>query len=170
VIFSCYKLQLYREAAIKTFIHTNFDKCTGCSICQLACSFDLFGGYNPRRARLVIKNKKENLYHLPLVCNQCENAYCMNVCPVKAIQRTDQGIVGIDQDLCTGCGLCVRYCPVGMVSMDLKTQKAYKCELCQGKPVCVEACPTGALELVSIKMSSGKMSSGEMIKGGDIND
>ncbi|MCK5695818.1 MAG: 4Fe-4S dicluster domain-containing protein, partial [Desulfobacula sp.] len=48
---------------------------------------DMLNGYNPRRSRLSILNKNENLYHIPVVCNQCENAYCMNVCPTKAIWR-----------------------------------------------------------------------------------
>ncbi|WP_304511692.1 4Fe-4S dicluster domain-containing protein [Desulfobacula sp.] len=132
---------------MKAFIHTNFDKCTGCSICQLACSMDLVKGYNPRRARLLILPKNENLYHIPVLCNQCENAYCMNVCPSKAIFRGDDGIVCIDQDKCIGCGLCTQYCPMGVIQLDTDTKKAVKCELCQGKPLCVEACPTGALEL-----------------------
>lgn len=134
--------------AISSFIHTNFDKCTGCSICQLACSMDLFGGYNPRLSRLVIVNKKENLYHFPIVCNQCENAYCMNVCSAKAIKRTSSGIVTIETEKCIACGLCAQYCPMGVVVLDPETGKAFKCELCQGKPLCIEACPTGALELV----------------------
>jgi Fe-S-cluster-containing dehydrogenase component len=147
---------LFQEIAINTFIHTSFDKCTGCRICQLACSFDLFAGYNPRLARLIIENKTEALYHLPRVCNQCENAYCMNVCPVKAISRNDEGIVCIDPSLCIGCGTCVRYCPIGMVFFDPETRKAYKCELCQGDPLCVAACPTGALELVQRELPRGE--------------
>ena len=120
----------------------------GCSICQLVCSMDLSGGYNPRHARLAIRNRKENLYHLPVVCSQCENAYCMNVCPTKAIHRNDAGIVCIDQETCIGCGIYTRYCPIEMVTLNPDLKKAVKCELCQGTPLCVEACPTGALELV----------------------
>lgn len=109
---------------------------------------DLFGGYNPRLSRLSILNKNENLYHFPIVCNQCENAYCMNVCPAKAINRNTFGVVTIDTDKCTACGLCAQYCPIKVVGRDPETGKAFKCEMCQGKPLCVEACPTGALELV----------------------
>lgn len=152
-----------QEKAINTFIHINFDKCTGCSICQLVCSFDLFKGYNPRLARLVIENKKEALYHLPRVCNQCENAYCMKVCPVKAIYRSDKGIVCIDQGLCIGCGLCASYCPIGMVFKNPETGKSYKCELCNGDPLCVAACPTGALELVQRE----SLPTEESLKGDD---
>lgn len=110
---------------------------------------DLFGGYNPGLSRLSILDKKENLYHFPMVCNQCENAYCMNVCPSKAISRNAAGIVIIDTDRCIACGLCVQYCPIQMVAKDPDTGKAFKCELCRGTPLCVAACPTGALELAT---------------------
>ncbi|THB78232.1 MAG: 4Fe-4S dicluster domain-containing protein [Desulfobacteraceae bacterium] len=111
---------------------------------------DLTGGYNPRRARLAIEHRRENLYHFPVVCNQCDNAYCMNVCPSKAISRTDQGIVCIDAERCIGCGLCVEYCPIDMVAIHPGTGKAAKCEMCQGHPLCIEVCPTGALEMVTL--------------------
>ena len=112
---------------------------------------DLTGGYNPRQARLLIRHKKEHLYHLPVVCNQCENAYCMTVCPAKAITRDDDGVVKIDTDRCIGCGLCAEYCPIDMVALSPDTQKAIKCELCRGETPCVAACPTGALQLVQRK-------------------
>ena len=109
---------------------------------------DLTNGYNPRLARLTIRSRHENLFHMPVVCNQCENAYCMNVCPAKAIHRTDNGIVCIDREKCIGCGLCADYCPIDAVKLDHDLKKAVKCELCHGEPLCVEACPTGALELI----------------------
>jgi Fe-S-cluster-containing hydrogenase component 2 len=130
------------------YIRTNFDRCTGCSICQLACGMHHLGGYNPHRALLKIKHLKENLYHFPTVCNQCANAYCANVCPVEAIRRDPQsGALVVDQDTCVGCDLCHRYCPIGMVTVDPELKKALKCDLCGGDPRCVAACPTGALEL-----------------------
>ncbi len=118
---------------------------------------DLFNGYNPRLSRLVVLNKKENLYHFPIVCNQCENAYCLNVCPVKAIKRDNSGVVMIDTDKCIACGLCAQYCPINVIVLDPETGKAFKCELCQGKPLCIEACPTGALELVKKDIHRGKI-------------
>jgi anaerobic carbon-monoxide dehydrogenase iron sulfur subunit len=131
------------------FIKTNFDRCTGCSICQLACSMHHLGGYNPHRALLKIEHVRENLYHFPTVCNQCENAYCANVCPVDAIRRDPHtGALVVDQETCVGCNLCHCYCPIGVVGMDAELKKAVKCDLCGGRPRCVEACPTGALELV----------------------
>ncbi len=130
------------------FIKTNFDLCSGCGMCQLACSFQLLGGYNPHRSLIQIKHKSENLYHFPIVCSQCQNPYCANICPVKAINRhpeTDALI--IDHKKCIGCGLCTQYCPTDMVTIDPELKKSVKCDLCNGDPSCVKACPTGALKI-----------------------
>lgn len=90
----------------------------------------------------------------------------MNVCTAKAIHRTEQGIVEIDQDKCVGCGLCAQFCPMDVILSCPETRKAYKCDLCQGKPLCVEACPTGALELVHRENEPGKQGEkGEIING-----
>jgi Fe-S-cluster-containing hydrogenase component 2 len=150
------------ESAINAFIHIHFDRCTGCRICQLACSMAMTGGYNPRRSRLAIHPKTEHLYHLPVVCSQCDNAYCMQVCPVGAITQTLDGIVSIDTETCVGCGLCGKYCPVDMVHLDPDTQKAVKCELCQGQPACVAACPYGALEWVTSAVTASDARKGEL--------
>jgi len=130
------------------FIKTNFDLCSGCGLCQLACSERLFGGYNPRRAVIKIRHETENLYHFPVVCNQCANPYCANVCPTGAIERDAKtGALAVNHEKCVGCGLCHRYCPIGMVSVDPDLKKSVKCDLCGGDPLCVATCPTGALEL-----------------------
>ncbi len=132
----------------KVFIKTSFDRCSGCGLCQLACSERLLGGYNPHRALLQIRHSDENLYHFPTVCNQCDNAYCANVCPVQAIGRdAETGALVVDHAKCVGCNLCHRYCPLNMVGVDPELKKSVKCDLCGGHPACVAACPTGALAL-----------------------
>ncbi len=138
------------------FIKTNFDLCTGCSLCQLACSERLLGGYNPQRAVLKVWHARENLYHFPTVCNQCANAYCANVCPVRAIQRDETtGAMIVDRQKCSGCELCSRYCPLAMVHVDPDLRKAVKCDLCNGAPRCVAACPTGALVVMGGREAAG---------------
>ncbi len=144
---------------MKLFIKANFDLCTGCGLCQLACSHRMLGGYNPRRAVIRVTHSTENLYHFPVVCNQCENAYCANVCPTGAIQRNESsGALEIDREKCVACGLCERYCPIGMAKVDRELNKAVKCDLCGGKPSCVEACPSGALEIGFAKEKAGEKS------------
>jgi len=126
----------------------HFDKCTGCVICQLACSAREHNGYNPRLANLDIKMSEDGLTHFPVVCHQCENAFCERVCPVSAISRSEKtGALVVDRKVCTGCELCIDACPIGMIWMVGK--KAQKCDLCDGEPQCVSLCPVEALELVA---------------------
>ncbi len=48
---------------------------------------------------------------VPTPCLQCQNAPCVNVCPVGATFHTPEGVVLIDQDRCIGCRLCMAACP-----------------------------------------------------------
>ncbi len=125
----------------------HFDQCTGCAICQLVCSAREHNGYNPRLGNLDIRMSEDALVHFPVVCHQCENAFCERVCPVAAISRSKQTrALIVDQEACNGCELCVDACPIGMIWVIGK--KAQKCDLCEGAPLCIPACPVGALDLV----------------------
>jgi len=48
---------------------------------------------------------------IPTPCQQCQNAPCVNVCPVGATFSTPEGVVLIDQQRCIGCRLCMEACP-----------------------------------------------------------
>ncbi len=47
---------------------------------------------------------------VPTPCQQCQNAPCVNVCPVGATFSTPEGVVLIDQNRCIGCRLCMEAC------------------------------------------------------------
>ncbi|MBI2853188.1 MAG: 4Fe-4S dicluster domain-containing protein [Chloroflexi bacterium] len=48
---------------------------------------------------------------LPVPCYQCENAPCVNVCPVAATYHNEDGVVLIDHKRCIGCRMCMAACP-----------------------------------------------------------
>ncbi len=50
-------------------------------------------------------------YFMPVPCQQCESAPCVNVCPVAATYHTREGIVLVDHNRCIGCRMCMAACP-----------------------------------------------------------
>lgn len=121
-------------------------KCIHCRSCEASCSFGRYKAVAPARARIrTVSNESEGLA-VPVVCEQCEDAPCAQVCPKGAITRNAKtGAYVIDNKLCIGCKLCAWACPYGNITYDEANQQILKCDLCDGNPRCVAACPTGAL-------------------------
>jgi Fe-S-cluster-containing dehydrogenase component len=95
-----------------------------------------------------VKWEAEGLY-IPMTCQQCEDAPCLNVCPVKAISRNDEfGRVSVDQDICIGCRSCVSACPFGAMSFNPVDRKIFKCDHCDGDPQCVRFCEVKAVDFI----------------------
>ncbi|MDK1032283.1 MAG: 4Fe-4S binding protein, partial [Planctomycetia bacterium] len=61
-------------------------------------------------------------------------------------------VASVDEELCSGCGLCVKACSYDARKMDEKTHVAIVEEvLCQGCGACASACPSGATELKNFR-------------------
>lgn len=127
----------------------NYQKCTGCRLCELVCAVKHDGISNPMRSRIkIVKWESEGLY-VPMTCQQCEDAPCMNVCPVKAISRDEElGFVKVDYKVCIGCRACVAVCPFGAMNYNPIDKKVFKCDLCGGDPQCVRFCDMKAIDYV----------------------
>lgn len=129
------------------------DKCSGCQMCEVACSLKHMKECNPERSRIrMIKTETDGIYeYVPSLCMQCETAMCELVCPVQAISRNpDTGAMIIDEAKCIGCSSCSYACPFGACFVDRKIGKSVVCTQCDGDPTCVKVCPSGALEYVPV--------------------
>ena len=117
-------------------------RCSGCSRCEVNCSFFHSGKIGRSGARIKVV-KIENIgIDYPVVCQQCQERYCTR-CPEKAIQVDSLGQVIVSPTLCTACGTCEILCPIGAI--DLFEEIPLVCDLCGGDPRCVKACTLDAL-------------------------
>lgn len=90
-------------------------------------------------------------YFSVLRCNHCDDAPCVEVCPVKALYRREDGIVDFDPQRCIGCKACLNACPYDALHIDPRSQTAAKCNFCAHrvdvglKPSCEVVCHTEAI-------------------------
>ncbi|HGN0025431.1 TPA: electron transport protein HydN [Proteus mirabilis] len=153
------------------FIIADPKKCIGCHTCEVACvvshqqasqdnlAIDQISEQNFQPRIHVVKGFSIST---AVVCHQCEDTPCANVCPNGAIIH-NKDYYYVDQDKCIGCKTCVLACPYGTMEVvsrpvmrkltALNTIEAFKaeankCDLCHHRaegPACVEVCPTQAL-------------------------
>ena len=145
--------------------HVNIASCTGCKACQIACKDknDLPTGIRWRRVfqyeggEWVNQNGQmmpSDVYSYPVsaACMHCANPICLEVCPVSAISKRDDGIVLIDADKCIGCRYCSWACPYGAPQFNESLGVMTKCNMCYDlvdkgeRPACVEACTYRAMD------------------------
>lgn len=134
--------------------------CISCHLCEVACivehsrSKNIFAAYSETpKVNSKIEVQMNGALSFSANCRICENAECVEACPVAAMWRDDEtGLVKVDQDRCIGCWMCIMACPQGSITTRVDTQAnlrvSDKCDLCvhstQG-PACVRACPNDAL-------------------------
>lgn len=124
-------------------IVVNSELCRGCRICELACSFFNFGEFNPKRSRVRVAKLEEFGIDVPIVCRQCKKCICIVNCPEDALEKNEKtGAIIVNEEECTGCGVCVEACPFGAISLDPKNGLANVCNLCNGDPKCLRWCPS----------------------------
>ena len=130
-------------------LYVDYEKCTGCRLCELVCAVSHDGISNPVRSRIrVMKWEPEGLY-IPMTCQQCQEAPCLNVCPVKAISQDEElGRVSVDYNACIGCRSCVSVCPFGAMSFNTTDRRVLKCDVCDGDPQCVRFCEVKAVDFI----------------------
>lgn len=123
----------------------NPERCSGCRTCELVCSFERTGTFNPRLSAVTVAQYEDVLTSVPIMCMQCDEASCLKVCPVGAISIDENGAVVNNSDKCIVCKMCVSACPLGNISYSPSARKVFKCDLCGGDPKCVKFCAPGAI-------------------------
>jgi tetrathionate reductase subunit B len=109
--------------------------CWGCKTCQVACKQEnqVPEGINYisviEEGPKMTDGRLDTVYRVNL-CRHCEEPECVPACPAEAITRREDGIVILDQKMCTGCAACVEACPHQAIGFDEEQGKAGKCNLC----------------------------------------
>ncbi len=149
--------------------------CVGCRSCEEACKevnghppietpindktvFDEHRRVTPDGFTVVNRHRKGNGRTPPVYrkhqCMHCNEPCCASVCLVHAFEKTPEGPLLYDPDVCLGCRYCVMACPYHALSYEYDhpfDPKVMRCTMCyprikEGKqPGCAEACPTGAI-------------------------
>jgi len=132
----------------------DYEKCTGCRLCELVCSVKHTGASNPSRANVHVVKWEDEGFYLPMLCQHCLEAPCRSVCPTDAIYRDEElNRIMVDYDLCIGCKACVAACPFGAMGFDEAEKRVIKCDVCDGDPLCVRFCDMKAIDYVEATTS-----------------
>jgi len=179
-------------------------RCVGCWTCAVACKLEndeppgiwwnrilTVGGSNMDTPSGTYPNLQMSF--LPIACQHCENPPCVDVCPVGATYKREDGIVLINWQTCIGCRYCMIACPYGVRLYNWRDTAEHKvpdfqvgaaevpvrplgvgekCTFCVHRvdkgldPACVASCPAQARFFGDLNDPNSKVSQLIKQKGG----
>ena len=118
-------------------IKIDYTKCTGCKLCEVACSLQHTGSINPWRSRIRVFITEE--FCLPVIAGPYTDAAC-----------NSKAVIIIDGREVDECVVCRASCPSKSVFKEPDTAIPLKCDFCgePPDPQCVKWCAVEALTLV----------------------
>lgn len=97
----------------------DLQKCVGCGACDLACKSEnntpVGIDWATHFTEMTGTFPNVSYNHVPTLCNHCEDAPCVRVCPTHAMHYGDNGLVVHDPDICIGCKSCMLADPYGVI-------------------------------------------------------
>ncbi len=126
-------------------------RCSGCRVCEVACSDVHEDGFSPVLARLRVLKRDASGIDRPIVCCFCADVPCVAACPTEALSQLQDGVLRLEVDRCQSCGECAEACPHEALRLHPATGQPLVCDLCDGEPACVAVCVTGALTLEELE-------------------
>ena len=97
----------------------DLQRCTGCGGCFIACKSEnnvqTGNKWTWPISKTVGTFPNVGLDFIPALCNHCENAPCVKVCPAGAMCKGDGGITTHTPENCIGCRSCFTMCPFGSI-------------------------------------------------------
>jgi len=151
----------------KKRILVDLEICYGCKsrknkLCGASCSYF----YSSRGPHEMISSRMDKLELPPsnngvekllakaqqyLVCRRCEEAFCVNSCTNKALEKDSNGILQRHLFKCTSCKNCSIGCPFGTIYPEILSYRSSMCDYCIDRsdeatpPLCVSTCSDKAL-------------------------
>ncbi len=142
----------------RKFVSADLEKCTGCSVCEYACSMVKEKTYNPTKSR-IRAIRLGPLANIAITCRHCEDPACVTACPKEALSQEEKtGVIMIDEEKCNGCSWCIEACPFGAMMLHPTKGVVSTCDNCKdlGEPQCVKWCPEEALEFLTADVLAQK--------------
>jgi len=136
----------------RKFVVADPEKCTGCVVCEYACSMTNEETFNPTKSRIRAL-RMGPLNNIAVTCRHCEDPACVTACPRQALSQDEEtGMIKVDEKLCVGCDWCISACDFGAMMIHPEKRVVFTCNNCKNQPdgpQCVKWCPEGALDLVT---------------------
>ena len=141
-------------------IKIDHEACWGCKTCEVACKQENRAADGVKLIAVLeegpamVAGKLNFVFHVNL-CRHCDDPPCIDACPESAIRKRSNGIVVMDDELCTGCQACIEVCPYEAIDFDPHKGIAQKCNLCHHRiengliPACADnVCPAHCIHFL----------------------
>ncbi len=118
-------MEAWEYGNLRWHMVVDLSKCTGCGSCVTSCNLEnnipMVGPEEVAVGREMHWLRIDRYYsgteenpsvsHQPMLCQQCENAPCENVCPVAATTHNSEGLNVMTYNRCVGTRYCANNCP-----------------------------------------------------------